>query len=252
VLHAEHSSFTRDIPHAAPKPRRWKWFAGLVAVVAIAASLWTWWLPQHRPSLGAGERFGIDVSNHQGDIDWDRVARDDIHFAYIKATEGADWVDQRFATNWASAADAGVDRGAYHFFTLCRSGDEQAANFLRTVRPDGELPPALDLELAGNCSRRPGEDSVTAEVGAFIEAVEAATGDEIVLYIGDDFEARYPIRNRLDRPLWHRRWYRRPNVEPWVVWQFTGMAHVERISGDVDLNVMRSSLSRVAEGRSAA
>ncbi len=236
------SGHRRNLPDAASRPHHWKWPAAILGVVVVAASVWTWWLPHYRPSLGAGERFGIDVSNHQGDIDWSRVARDDIHFAYIKATEGADWVDQRFATNWRGAADAGVDRGAYHFFTLCRSGEEQAANFLRTVPSDGELSPALDLELAGNCSHRPDDDAVTAEVGAFIKAVEAATGDEIVLYIGDDFEARYPMRDRLDRPLWHRRWYRRPNVEPWVVWQFTGMADVDGISGDVDLNVMRSTV----------
>lgn len=240
MLRAEQSSgLTPYIPLTPPKLRRWKWPAGLLGVVVVAASLWTWWLPHYRPSLAAGERFGIDVSNHQGDIEWDRVASDDIHFAYIKATEGADWVDQRFAMNWAGAADASVDRGAYHFFTLCRSGEEQAANFLRTVPRDGELPPALDLELAGNCGRRPDAAAVIAEVEAFINAVNTATGDGMMLYIGDDFEARYPTRDRFDRPLWHRRWYRRPNVGPWVVWQVTGMAHVDGISGDVDLNVMR-------------
>lgn len=218
---------------------RWQAATGILGVVVALASLWTWWVPQYRPPLSAGERFGIDVSNHQGDIDWHRVARDDIHFAYIKATEGGGWVDRRFATNWAGAADAGIDRGAYHFFTLCRPGSEQATNFLRTVPPDGELAPALDLELAGNCAGRPENDAVVAEVEAFIEAVEAATGRQVLLYIGDDFEDRYPIRERFDRPLWHRRWYRRPDIEAWLVWQFTGMAHVDGIDGDVDLNVMR-------------
>lgn len=160
---------TRGIAHAASKPRRWKWTAGILGLVVAAASLWTWWLPQYRPSLRTGERFGIDVSNHQGDIDWRRVAHDDIHFAYIKATEGGDWVDQRFAGNRAGAADAGIDRGAYHFFTLCRSGTQQAANFLRTVPPDAELAPALDLELAGNCGRRPDQDTLIAEIKAFKE-----------------------------------------------------------------------------------
>lgn len=187
------------------------------------------------------ERYGLDVSNHQGDIDWARVAGDDVDFAYVKATEGGDWIDGSFSTNWSAAGDAGVDRGAYHFFTLCRPGEEQADNFLRVVRDVGELPPALDLELAGNCSNRPDSDLVLAEVTAFISRVESATGHRVLLYIGDDFESRYQIRDRIGRELWHRRWYRRPDVDGWLVWQVTGMAHVEGIGNDVDLNVMRPS-----------
>lgn len=217
--------------------------AGLVllAVVCLAGALWTWWLPQYRPALRDGERYGIDVSNHQGDIDWARVAGDDIDFAYIKATEGGDWVDARFSTNWSAAGEAGLERGAYHFFTLCRPGKEQADNFLRVVRDVGELPPALDLELAGNCSNRPDYEFVLAEVSAFIGRVESATGQRVLLYIGDDFESLYPAQDGLDRLLWHRRWYRRPNVDGWLIWQVSGMAHVDGIRADVDLNVMRPS-----------
>ena len=212
----------------------------ILVTLAALAVVWQLWLPRFRPSLRPGERFGVDVSNHQGDIDWRRVAGDHIQFAYIKATEGGDWADERFASNWLGAANVRIARGAYHYFTLCRPGAEQAANFLRIVPDDGELPPALDLELAGNCGRRPDYDVVIREVAAFIDRVESATGDAVLLYIGDDFEARYPMPSRFDRALWHRRWYRRPAVEDWGVWQFTGMAHVEGISGDVDLNVMRS------------
>lgn len=215
---------------------------GLLALVCLGGALWTWWLPHYRPALHDGERYGIDVSNHQGDIDWTRVAGDDIDFAYIKATEGGDWVDARFSTNWSAAGDAGLDRGAYHFFTLCRPGEEQADNFLEVVRDVGELPPALDLELAGNCSSRPDPDVVLAEVTAFIERVESATGRRVLLYVGDDWESVYPVRDRLDRLLWHRRWYRRPNVDGWLIWQVTGMAHVDGITGDVDFDVMRPSM----------
>lgn len=61
----------------------WKATTAILGVVVALASLWTWWVPHYRPPLAADERFGIDVSNHQGDIDWQRVAHDDIHFAYI-------------------------------------------------------------------------------------------------------------------------------------------------------------------------
>ncbi|RYH05608.1 MAG: hypothetical protein EON57_07475, partial [Alphaproteobacteria bacterium] len=59
---------------------------------------------------------GIDVSKYQGDIDWDTARKGGVSFAYLKATEGGDRVDQRFAENWRAARAAGMPRGAYHFF----------------------------------------------------------------------------------------------------------------------------------------
>lgn len=57
---------------------------GIGAAVVLAAALWFLFVPNWRPPLHDGERYGIDVSNHQGRIDWDLVAADDIEFAYIK------------------------------------------------------------------------------------------------------------------------------------------------------------------------
>lgn len=97
---------------------------------AVTALLWLWWLPHFRPSLQPGEQYGIDVSHHQGQIDWRRVRQDGISFTYVKATEGGDWTDPRFEMNWRGAGEAGLRRGAYHFFTLCRAGEAQAKHFL--------------------------------------------------------------------------------------------------------------------------
>ena len=63
---------------------------------------------------------GTDVAKYQADIDWKKVARNDISFAFIKATEGGDIVDDYFARNWRAAKAAGVPRGAYHFYYHCR------------------------------------------------------------------------------------------------------------------------------------
>lgn len=229
--------------------RRWPVVVAAVLVAVVAVGWWGWfrWLPDHRPGLEAGERYGVDVSNHQGEVDWEAVAADEIAFAYIKATEGGDFVDERFRRNWDGAGAAGLDRGAYHFFTLCRAGAEQAENFLRTVPSDPDaLPPAVDLELAGNCSERPDRAWIERELGAFLERVEEATGRTVVLYVGADFEGRYRIRDELDRPIWHRRLLLRPDVDGWWIWQFHGTASVDGIAGDVDLNVMRGDHPRDA------
>lgn len=148
-------------------------------MITIVFAGWCWFVvvPNWRPLLRDGERYGVDVSAHQGEINWHRVASDGIEFAYIKASEGGDFTDSRFAENWTAAGEAGLDRGAYHFFTLCRPGDEQARHFIAVAPPDPPaLAPAVDLELAGNCTRRPPASDVQAELRAFLEIVEAAWG----------------------------------------------------------------------------
>ncbi len=210
--------------------------AVLAALGVVAAVGWYVWVPRYRPSLRAGETYGVDVSHHQGAIDWARVAGDDMTFAYIKATEGGDHVDARFAENWRGAGDAGIARGAYHFFTLCRPGAEQARNFLATVPDDAELPPAVDLELAGNCAARPSHHDVLMELVAFLDAVEAG-GPRVLLYVGDDFADHY-FRDVNAREQWRPSVLRRPGGR-WRVWQASAWARVDGIEGGVDLDVGR-------------
>ena len=227
-------------------PRGQRWMIGLVGGTVVLTLLglvaWFVWVPSWRPPLRDGETYGIDVASHQGEIDWSAVASDDIRFAYVKATEGGDFVDRSFEANWRGAGSVGLDRGPYHFFTLCTPGAVQAQHFLDVAPPEPEaLAPAVDLELAGNCSRRPTGAEVEAELDRFIGLVEAAWGRPLVLYVGDDWDRRYPVRTRLGRPLWHRRLLRRPDLDGWVIWQVHGRADIDGIRGPVDLNVKRSS-----------
>lgn len=233
-----------DALQRSRRRRRWS-LIGISVAVLLAGAVTAWWflwVPNWRPPLREGERYGIDVSAHQDVIDWARVARDGITFAYIKATEGGDFTDVRFDENWRGAQAVGLDRGAYHYFTLCTPGAEQAHHFLDVAHPESDaLAPAVDLELAGNCSERPSRAEVNDQLDDFIRLVEAAWGREVVLYVGDDFEGVYPVRHELHRPLWHRRFLLRPDLEGWSIWQLHGYARVDGIAGGVDLDVMRAS-----------
>ena len=133
--------------------------------------------------------------------------------------------------------------GAYHFFALCRTGEEQAKNFLAAVAPARlSLPPAIDLEFANNCSGRPTDVDLMREVSSFVRLVEATTHRRMILYVSDDFDDRYNVRSRLDRRTWQLKYLRRPANDRWALWQLGGFAHVDGIDGDVDLNVIRANL----------
>ncbi|WP_417688846.1 GH25 family lysozyme [Roseibium sp.] len=188
---------------------------------------------------------GIDVSHHQGPINWANVATDDVAFVYMKASEGGDFQDRSFSANWSGAGEAGLARGAYHFFSLCRPGELQADNFLG-VLPRGEamLPPVLDIEFEGNCASRPAISDVHKEVSAFVAKVETATGHRVMLYAPGDAYETYLANQGLTRPLWVRSMWRSPDYAgDWTVWQFHQRGSVAGITGDVDLNVLAAGMT---------
>jgi len=195
--------------------------------------------------LAADEVMGIDVSSHQRDIDWQQVAADGYSFAYLKATEGSNFTDDRFQENWDGAKAAGITPGAYHYFTLCSPGADQAADFLAAVPPDDTaLPPALDLEFDGACDERPEADHAQSEIDAFTTAVEAAWGRRMVIYSSSEWRAHYGLPVADTRPDWAFSEAGRPDREGWSVWQLRFDGTVSGIEGGVDIDVARIEVLR--------
>ncbi|VVC55113.1 Glycoside hydrolase family 25 (fragment) [Beijerinckiaceae bacterium RH AL1] len=104
---------------------------------------------------------GIDVSKYQGDVDWTAVANSGVRFAYIKATEGGDYLDEKFRQNWELSRASGIARGAYHFAYWCRPAQEQAAWFLANV-PNDRAPCRRSSTSSGIRSRAPARTSCRA------------------------------------------------------------------------------------------
>ena len=99
------------------------------------------------------EIHGIDISHHQGRIDWDdlkdngSINKCPIRFVMIKATEGATQTDENFRDNFYQARENGFTRGAYHFYSVHTPAEQQAWHFINTVKlENGDLPPVLDVE----------------------------------------------------------------------------------------------------------
>jgi lysozyme len=194
--------------------------------------------PHHYPV------HGIDVSKWQGAIDWDQVRASGVAFAYIKATEGGDVLDERFAANWAAARRAGVPRGAYHYFYFCRPAAEQARWFSAHVPRDrGALPPVLDMEWnhrSRTCPHRPSPEAVRAEMQAFKRAVAARYGQWPIVYTTVDFYRDNELWRVEGTEFWLRSVAGHPaDVYPdedWTFWQYTGTGLVPGIAGEADIN----------------
>ncbi len=221
--------------------------AAVVALLALigagVAMLGGWWTP-----LAARYVQGVDVSHHQGAIDWRTLAADDIAFAYIKATEGADHVDTRFAFNWREAAAAGLYRGAYHFFTLCQPGARQAAHFIAVVPRDaGALPAAVDLEHMGPCRLGPTMTDVVGEARIFMDALEAHYGVRPIIYTTREFHDAY-LRDVTGERFWIRSLGLPPRFREsdWIIWQHHNRGHKGGVQGPIDLNAFRGDLAALA------
>ncbi|ANL27285.1 cell wall glycoside hydrolase family 25 protein [Rhizobium phaseoli] len=223
---------------------------GATAILAVASAAYFAYdfgmLRFNNPSLSRYPIQGIDVSHHQGDIDWKTVAaQPNIRFAIMKATEGGDHKDSRFAENWQRAGDAGVVRGAYHFFTFCRPGRDQAQNVLLTVpKAPATLPIAIDLEFVGNCDKVPTLEEMATEVNAFFTELKATFPEKPIFYVTQEFYDQYLKGNDARFPehyLWLRSVFKEPTQEGcgrWSIWQFADNGTVNGIQGAVDLNAL--------------
>jgi lysozyme len=189
---------------------------------------------------------GIDVSHHQGRINWTAVKRDGIRFVFIKATEGGDWTDPQFQRNWTSARQAGILRGAYHYYRPQTHSAVQARHFLRRVKVGpNDLPPVLDVEATDGVSNA----TLRRGVRNWLRIVEAETGKRPIIYVSRRFAPRLAAEFG-DYPLWiadyrgtgpavPRGWRR------WTFWQHSERGRVSGIRTPVDRNWFRGTLEEL-------
>jgi lysozyme len=187
---------------------------------------------------------GVDVSHHQGEIDWRALRASGVRFADIKATEGVRFRDPRFAENWRRSREAGIPRGAYHYFSMCLPGAKQAANFIAATPVEaGSLPHALDVEQMEPCPRGKRVANPAAEITAFLNAVEKRFGRRPLIYTNRDFHQAH-LEGRLQN---ERFWLASLNHLPsfrsqhWTLWQYHQDGRRRGVDGPVDLNAFNGS-----------
>ena len=205
------------------------------------------WIRFNYPSRAEFPVWGVDVSHHQGEVDWPAVRGAGLDFAFIKASEGGDHRDREFARNWSGAREAGLARGAYHFFTFCTAGGAQAENFVAAVGGSfGELPPVADVEFSGNCRNWESIERIRTELHEFLVRIEHDAQRRPILYFTRDAHARILDGHFDAHPGWPRNVWRQPPQDPtrrWLFWQFADNARVAGFRTLVDLDVFAGTRS---------
>ena len=220
----------------------------ITAVVTVAALAVSGTAVAQAVSLGAPK--GIDVAAHQHPggtpIDWSKVRTDGQSFAFVKATEGGDWVNPHYVEDIQAANAAGLKTGAYHYARPAGDAKTQAANFAAQIAlaPDQTLPPALDIEVAEGKSAAQLEQWIEE----FTSELKRLTGRTPMIYTYKYFWMGQMNNSQKfsDMPLWLAAYQdQAPEaVGGWnelSFWQRSGSGKVAGISTDVDMNLFNGS-----------
>ncbi len=124
---------------------------------------------------------GIDVSHHQGNINWGKVkqAQPRLDFVYVKCSEGKTYVDPQFIVNARGALEQGYKVGAYHYFRMTSSAHEQYRNFKTQMdKVHLDLIPMVDIEKDDNKPRKELQDSLRV----LLNLLEKAYGKKPMIY----------------------------------------------------------------------
>ena len=197
-------------------------------------------------SCRAQDISGIDVSHHQGTIDWEKVAKTPgLKYAYIKASEGVSFTDPKFKQNIAAAKKAGLRVGAYHFYSE-KSDITAQFNHFKSLYPKdhADLLPMLDIEPKGKVDAARMK-KIRKDVKTFQKLCRDYYGKEPMLYISPLLAEKTWLASLIgdDTKLYIGHPYARaPRLQGgkrYTIWQYTYKGKVDGVKGHADLGRFR-------------
>lgn len=187
---------------------------------------------------------GLDLSSHNGKVDFDSLRQAGVDFVFLKASEGISFRDPVFLNNYTAARSAGLKIGAYHFFRFDCDGRRQAANLLQCL--DGlaiDLPVAIDVEEWGNPAEVSTE-TIVARLQAMADHL-SANGHTPVFYTNRNGHIRFIRDNFDDSQIWICSFTDPPLPHGrWLFWQHSHRGRIPGVKGNVDLNTFNGSRER--------
>ncbi|MET7638422.1 lysozyme [Streptomyces sp. NPDC005438] len=187
------------------------------------------------PTLSATVE-GVDVSGHQGNVNWQSLWNSGVKFAYVKATEGTGYQNNYFTQQYNGSYNIGMIRGAYHFALPGNSSGAAQANYFVDHgggwSKDGKtLPGVLDIEYNpyGATCFGLSQSSMVNWIKDFTATYKARTGRDAVIYTTTDWWSQCTGNNGSfggSNPLWIARYASSPGGLPagWgfhTFWQYT-------------------------------
>ena len=188
---------------------------------------------------------GIDVSAHTGKIDFAKIKKQDIDFVFIKATEGAYFVDDNFEVNYKNAKLNKIPVGVYHFFSFNVNGKEQAEHFyVNLIGKTPGLPYVLDIEEWAN-QYDISTDKVIEEIRSFITVLNSKGSHKIIFYSNESSYEKY-LKDHYDGyDIWICSFKKVPEMDRnWTFWQYSHKGKLNGAKGLVDLNVFNGNTSQ--------
>ncbi|MDE6501752.1 MAG: glycosyl hydrolase family 25 [Ruminococcus sp.] len=193
--------------------------------------------------------LGVDVSNYQGLIDWEKLDEQNISFAFIKATEGSGHIDESARRNLERASETNIKKSAYHFFSFDSAGETQAENYISVVGADEiDMPPVVDIEYyADKKSNKPDKKDAEKILRPLLEILEEYYGVKPIIYTTFPVYLRYVKENFSDYPLWIRNVNFEPDLIDWKFWQYCDKGELYGYDGEekyIDLNVYNGTIEQ--------
>lgn len=197
--------------------------AAALLLVAMIAGVFAWWhINRWQPDRTEFPVQGVEIGAVDGAVNWSALKAIGVDFAYIDASASVFARDPALGGNLRQAREAGIKVGAVHRYDPCQPADRQAGNFVVVVpRDEAMLPPAVELErTADDCPVKMRDAEVESELMTFLNQIETHSGKPTILKISQEFEARYMLASRFDRPLWLTRDLIQPDYagRPWALW----------------------------------
>jgi lysozyme len=216
--------------------------AAWLVLIIVAGGALTWWAARWTPDRAHYPVQGVSISAANGQVAWGSVKAAGAEFAYLSATDGVRGRDPRFTINRDGARVQGVPTGAVHRYRLCSFAADQAANFIRNVpRDPAALPPAVWLELDGDCASPPSRALLLSELTTFLAQIEAHMGKRSIIAPSAAFDAEYDVSRDVARTTWVRGFFFIPGygAHDWTMWQASDYVRINGADGTVGWNVVR-------------
>ena len=196
---------------------------------------------------------GVDLSYHNGPINWAKLRNEGITFAYIKSTEGESHIDRNYNKNYRDAKQADIKTGTYHFYTFGLDGKRQAQHFIRnSTVGSADLIPAIDVEHSFINRYSDDKDYIKKVIDELIKLEHEMYdyyGVRPIIYSNKDCYKLYIKNNFPENLIWMSDLHNEPDTNDtnWIIWQFSHTGNIDGINGDIDLNYYRYSFRKFNE-----